>query len=119
MLEKCIIRTKAGVRAKLASSGIDPNDVSGLDDVFSDMVKPFAGLETEFKQESYFRDVLGLLVSCTSSACTEKFLLTKTFIKHWWNNFSLMQCGRHILYVIINTGQKYDKISANESRWRY
>ena len=37
MLEKCIIRTKAGVRAKLASSGIDPNDVSVLDDIFSDM----------------------------------------------------------------------------------
>ena len=62
VLEKCTIRTKAGVRAKLASSGIDPND---LDDVFSDMVKPFAGLETEFKQESYFKDFLGLLVSCT------------------------------------------------------
>ena len=60
--EKCIIRMKAGVRAKLASSGIDPNDVSGLDNVFSDMVKPFAGLETEFKQ-SYFKDVLDLLVS--------------------------------------------------------
>ena len=79
MLEKCIIRTKAGVRAKLAS-GIDPNDVSGLDDVFSDMVKPFAGLETEFKQKSYFKDVLGLLVSCTSSAYTEKFLPTKNLL---------------------------------------
>ena len=34
MLENCTIRVKAGVRAKLASSGIDPNDITGLDDVF-------------------------------------------------------------------------------------
>ena len=79
MCWKSIIRTKAGVHAKLAS-GIDPNDVFGLDDVFSNMVKPFAGLETEFKQESYFKDVLGLLVSCTSSAYIEKFLPTKNLL---------------------------------------
>ena len=64
VLEKSVVRTKAGVRAKLASCGIDPNSISGLDDVFSDVVKPFAGLETGFKQESYFKDVLGLLVTC-------------------------------------------------------
>ena len=103
MCWKSIIQTKAGVHAKLAS-GIDPNDVFGLDDVFSNMVKPFAGLETEFQQESYFRDVLGVLASCTSSAYTGKFMPTINFAKHWWNSFSLMQCGRHILYVIINTG---------------
>ena len=31
------------------------------------MVKPFAGLESGFKQESYFKDVLGLLVSLVSN----------------------------------------------------
>lgn len=67
VLENCTIRVKAGVRAKLASSGIDPNDITGLDDVFLDMVKPFAGLETGFKQEYYFKDVLGLLVSLVSN----------------------------------------------------
>ena len=66
VLEKCVIRTKAGVRAKLASSGIDPDNISGLDDVFSDIVHPFVGLETGFKQESYFKNVLGLLVSTYS-----------------------------------------------------
>ena len=34
-------------------SGIDPDNISGLDDVFSDIVRPFVGLETGFKQESY------------------------------------------------------------------
>ena len=57
---------KAGVRAKLASSGIDPNYITGLDDIL-DMVKPFAGLETGFKQESYSKDFLGLLVSLVSN----------------------------------------------------
>ena len=64
MLENCVMRTKAGVRAKLASSGIDPDNVIGLDNVFTDMVQPFSGLETGYKQESYFKDVLGLLVRC-------------------------------------------------------
>ena len=66
MLEQCVMRAKAGVRAKLASSGVDPDTIVGLDDVFSEMVQPFSGLETGYKQESYFKDVLGLLVRCAS-----------------------------------------------------
>ena len=63
MLEKCVIRLKAGVCANLASNGINPNDVNGLDDIFSEIVQPFQGLETGFKQEKYFIENLGLLVS--------------------------------------------------------
>ena len=37
VLENYTIRVEAGVRAKLASSGIDPNDITGLDD-FLDVV---------------------------------------------------------------------------------
>ena len=65
VLEQSVIRAKAGVRAKLATEGIDPDTVTGLDEVFLDVIHPFNGLETGFKQEKYFRDVLGLLVSMT------------------------------------------------------
>lgn len=63
VLEQSVMRAKAGVRAKLATEGIDPDTVTGLDEVFSDITHPFGGLETGFKQEKYFRDELGLLVS--------------------------------------------------------
>lgn len=63
VLEQSVIRTKAGVRAKLATHGINPDTITGLDEVFLDATHPFTGLETCFKQEKYFRDVLGLLVS--------------------------------------------------------
>ena len=63
VLKQTVIRAKAGVRAKLATQGIDLDSVTGRDEVFSDATRPFAGLETGFKQEKYFRDVLGLLVS--------------------------------------------------------
>ena len=63
VLEQPVVRTKAGVRAKLATQGINPDTVTGLDEVFLDATHPFTGLEACFKQEKYFRDVLGLLVS--------------------------------------------------------
>ena len=34
VLEQAVIRTKAGVRAKLAASCVHPNNVTGLDEVF-------------------------------------------------------------------------------------
>lgn len=66
VLEKTVIRAKAGVRAKLATQG---NSTTGIDEVFSDATRPFAGLETGFKQEKYFSDVLGLLVSVIINFC--------------------------------------------------
>ena len=46
VLEKSVIRAKAGVRAKLATEGIDPDTITGLDEVFLDATHPFSGLET-------------------------------------------------------------------------
>ena len=57
VLEQSVIRAKAGVRARLATEDIDPDTVTGLDEVFLDVTHPFSGLETGFKQEKYFRDV--------------------------------------------------------------
>lgn len=56
-------RLQAGVRAKLAESGVDPSMVDGLESVFEDVTNPFKGLETCYLQEKYFRDTLGLVVS--------------------------------------------------------
>ena len=58
-----MIRAKAGVCAKQAAAGINPGAITGLNEVFEDVSHPFCGLETVYKQEKYFRDVLGLLVS--------------------------------------------------------
>ena len=55
-------RLQAGIREKLAAIGMDSDDIS-LDDVFTDLVDPFDGLETQHKQEKYFKETLGLIVS--------------------------------------------------------
>ena len=63
LLQQTVSRAKAGVRAKLAEQGVSPADISGLDEVFDDIAQPFSGLETAFKQEKYFKECLGLVVS--------------------------------------------------------
>jgi hypothetical protein len=56
-------RLRANVTSKLAGAGIDVNNVEGLDDLFNDVPQPFEELETRHKQEKYFQDKLGLVVS--------------------------------------------------------
>ena len=51
------------VRAKLAESGINPDDIDGLSSTFEDLPYPFEGIETSHLQEKYFRENLGLIVS--------------------------------------------------------
>ena len=63
LLQQTVSRAKAGIRAKLSQQGVSPADLVGLDDVFDDIVRPFDGLETAFKQEKYFKECLGLVVS--------------------------------------------------------
>jgi len=60
-----VSRARAGVQAKLATAGIEPDEIEGLDDVFENLVYPFDGLETCHKQEKYYVDSLGLIVSGT------------------------------------------------------
>ena len=60
---RTIVRVQAGVRAKLAESGVDPSTIDGLDSAFEDVSNPFESLETSYLQEKYFRDTLGLVVS--------------------------------------------------------
>ena len=66
LFAQAVSRVRAGVRATLATAGIEPDEIEGLKDVFEEMVDPFNGLETCHKQEKYFRDSLGLIVSNVS-----------------------------------------------------
>lgn len=52
----------AGVREKLAVAGIDASKVEGLEEVFCDVRSPFEGLETQYLQEKYYCNNLGLVV---------------------------------------------------------
>ncbi len=56
-------RVQAGVRAKLAESGVDPGSITGLDSVFTNVPDPFGGIETCYLQEKYYREQLNLIVS--------------------------------------------------------
>ena len=56
-------RAQAGVRAKLAESGVDPITIKGLDEAFSDAADPFEAIETSHLQEKYLREKLDLIVS--------------------------------------------------------
>ena len=56
-------RLEAGVRAKLASAGVEIDSIEGLEGLFSDVPNPFDGLGTRYQQEKYFHDMLGLVVS--------------------------------------------------------
>lgn len=53
----------ANVRSKLSTAGIDYREVEGLPETFEDVPSPFDGLESRYKQEKYYRDFLGLVVS--------------------------------------------------------
>lgn len=63
LFSQTVVRVQAGVKAKLAESGIDPSSIHGLDTVFEDVTNPFDGLETNHLQEKFFRDTFGLVVS--------------------------------------------------------
>lgn len=53
----------AEVSSQLAEKGLDP-DILNLDSVFSKFNHPFSELDTKFKQNKYFKEKLGLIVSC-------------------------------------------------------
>ncbi len=55
---------KAGVSQTLAQSGIDLNDVNGLDGVFNEISDPFMGIETSYLQDKFISQELECNVSC-------------------------------------------------------
>ena len=66
LFTQTIDRVQAGVRAKLAELGLDPDTIEGLDDIFKNVTDPFEGIETCHLQEKYLRETLGLIVSLLS-----------------------------------------------------
>ena len=52
----------AEIRSHLAERGVDPSELD-LDSALSKLNHPFSELDTKHKQDKYFRDRLGLIVS--------------------------------------------------------
>ena len=52
----------AEIRSHLAERGVDPSELD-LDSALSKFNHPFSELDTKHKQDKYFRDKLGLIVS--------------------------------------------------------
>ena len=57
---------KAGVSQTLSQSGIDLNDVDGLDSVFDELSYPFMGIETPYLQDKFISQEL----KCNVSSCS-------------------------------------------------
>ena len=64
LFSSTVDRIHAGVRDKLACNGINPDDIDGLSDVFSAVPHPFLDLETVSKQNKFYKEHMGLVVSC-------------------------------------------------------
>ena len=62
-LDDVVARIKVGVHSRLASAGISYDKVAELDDVFTQVRDPFDDIDTCYKQEKYFIENLGLIVS--------------------------------------------------------
>ena len=82
LVSQCIQRVHAGIRATLAEEGIDMESVAGLDDVFEKCIDPFDSIGTEYLQEKYYREELGLIVSYVNNAIS---YVANSFITsiHW------------------------------------
>lgn len=63
VFQHTVRRLRASVTAKLSEAGIDLATIPGLDSLFDEVPQPFMDLETKYKQEKYFREELGLVVS--------------------------------------------------------
>ena len=63
LFNQTLTRVQAGLRARLASLGLDPEVISEIDDVFSETNDPFKELHSYYLQQKYYREELGLIVS--------------------------------------------------------
>lgn len=70
LVDDVTTRIKIGIESKLASAGINLADLPDLEDIFTQLHDPFDGIDTNFKQENYFKESLGLVVSQVISMYT-------------------------------------------------
>ena len=60
--ERTVSVLLAEVRSHLAERGVDPSELD-LNSAMSKFDHPFSELDTKYKQDKYFKDKLGLIVS--------------------------------------------------------
>lgn len=72
LLSQTIQHVEAAVSSKLSESEMVLN---GLGDVFQNVINPFEGIDTEFLQEKYYREQLGLIVSYVRIFMVSKYVL--------------------------------------------
>ena len=65
MTQRVVSRLQQRLSTTLSKAGLSATEIPGYLDAFddSDIVRPFNGLGTEYLQEKYFRDHMGLMVS--------------------------------------------------------
>ena len=63
LLDHSLVRLKSHVRERLSQSETNGDNADFLNDIYADFKDPFDELETCYKQEKYFKEELGLVVS--------------------------------------------------------
>jgi hypothetical protein len=63
LVDDVITQIKVGIHSKLASAGVNYEDIPNLEDVFTQLSDPFDGIETCYKKEKYYKESLGLIVN--------------------------------------------------------
>ncbi len=58
IFDHTVQRLLAGVRAKMAASGVDFRGIEGLPEIFENVPHPFHGLQTRHMQETHAGEVL-------------------------------------------------------------
>ena len=75
LFNETVSRLNAGVRQKLAETGVSSEISNDIDIVFGDLKDPFTGLETEYLQSLYFNETFNIPVS-TCKLCLIIILFT-------------------------------------------
>ena len=65
MTQRVVSRLQQRLSTTLSKAGLSATEIPGYLEAFEDpdIVRPFNGLDTEYLQEKYFRDHMGLVVS--------------------------------------------------------
>ena len=69
LFDHTLTRVRAGVKERLSRSGIDPQDIDGLQEFFEEVEDPFSNLKTAYKQEKAFEKHFGYKVSFGYHVC--------------------------------------------------
>ena len=71
IFQQTVQRLKAGVQFKLAAAGVDEEVAGDVASVFDELSDPFAGLESQYKQNLYFTQEFQIPVSISEMHCEQ------------------------------------------------